>query len=325
MISQPSLPPLNAASDRNLYTVAGPLDPALAGITDAHNHVWIAKVPGADPAAPVLDDQAAIAAELHDYRQAGGGTIIDCQPPGCGRDGNKLRELAIASGVNIVACTGFHLQKYYPPGFWLFRASIQAAQEYFINELSQALWETRHSENVVLAGFIKIACTASLAQSPLHLMEAAVGASLECEAAIEVHTEKGLDAEEIVSMLVDFGLPPERLVLCHMDKRPDFKLHASLAQQGILLEYDTFYRPKYEPDINLWSLLDQMVAAGLESQVAIATDMAEAQLWNRLGGAPGLSGLITIIIPRLVESGFSQPTIRKLTGENIAGRLARSG
>ena len=324
MTSQRPLPPLNNASDRKLFTVAGPLDPALAGITDAHNHVWIAKVPGADPAAPVLDDQAAIAAELRDYRQAGGGTIVDCQPPGCGRDGNKQLELAIASGVNIVACTGFHLQKYYPTGFWLFQASIKAAQEHFIDELSQALSETRLAEKVVLAGFIKIACTASLAQSPLHLMEAAVGASLECDAAIEVHTEKGLDVEEIVKTLLDFGLPPQRLVLCHMDKRPDFNLHASLGRQGILLEYDTFYRPKYEPEINLWSLLDQMVAAGLESQVAIATDMAEAQLWRRLGGAPGLTGLITTIIPRLVESGFSQATIRKLTGENIAVRLARS-
>ena len=65
-------------------------------------------------------------------------------------------------------------------------------------------------------------------------------------------------------------------MLCHMDKRPDFSLHQALALQGITLEYDTFYRPKYEPDTKLWPLLTRMVEAGLHRHAVVGTDIAEA-------------------------------------------------
>lgn len=306
-----------------LRTVSGPLNPPDAGITDAHNHLWISPVQSVPEGAPVLNNQSAIAAELIDYRLAGGGTIVDCQPAGCGRDANILRELAEKSEVSIIACTGFHLRRYYPDDYWLFKASTDDASRYFINELEVGLEETLSGASPIQAGFIKIACENSIDKSPLPLIEAAVMACLETGAALEVHTEKGADAERIVERLVAFGLSPDRLILCHVDKRTDFMFHASMAQEGILLEYDTFYRPKYRPDENVWPLLEQMVEAGLDMQVAIATDMAEAALWTRLGNGPGLTGLIMQIIPRLETIGCGTESIRRLTGGTISTRLAR--
>jgi predicted metal-dependent phosphotriesterase family hydrolase len=107
-------------SPARLVTVTGPIDPAQAGGTDAHNHVWIAPATGAASAGPVLDDERAITSELVAYREAGGATLIDCQPVGCGRDGRVLKRLAQVSGVNIVACTGFHLRRYYPVDYPFF-------------------------------------------------------------------------------------------------------------------------------------------------------------------------------------------------------------
>ena len=106
-----------------MVTVLGAILPGEAGITDAHNHLWIARVEGTSPDVPVLDDGEAIAAELADYRQAGGRTIIDCQPGACGRDGRVLHQMSQASDIHIVACIGFHLRKYYPPEHWLFKAT----------------------------------------------------------------------------------------------------------------------------------------------------------------------------------------------------------
>jgi predicted metal-dependent phosphotriesterase family hydrolase len=310
-----TVPPLR------LLTVTGPIEPGEAGITDAHNHVWIEPVPGAISDGPVLDDQAAISEELNDYHASGGGTILDCQPGGCGRNGQMMQTLADASAVQIVACTGYHLRKYYPPDFWLFRASVEAAHQYFVDELTSGLKETENSRSPARAGFIKIACEDSLQASPLHLMQAAVQASLDTGAAIEVHTEKGSGAESIIQALFDYGLPANKLVLCHLDKRVDFGFHRAMAQEDILLEYDTFYRPKYHPDENVWPLLERMVAAGHASQICIATDMAEAHMWVRLGGQPGLTGLVEQIIPKLEAAGFDPMSIQKLTGENIIRRL----
>ena len=88
-----------------IMTVSGSVEPNRAGITDAHNHVWIDRVSGETPDAPVLNDLSAILEELVDYRRPGGVSIVDCQPGGCERDGRKLRELAATSGVNIIACS----------------------------------------------------------------------------------------------------------------------------------------------------------------------------------------------------------------------------
>jgi len=46
-------------------------------------------------------------------------------------------------------------------------------------------------------------------------------------------------------------------------------------------------------------------------------------MWSRMGDGPGLTGLITKIIPSMVVIGFEPETIRKLTGENITQALAR--
>lgn len=304
---------------KKLFTVNGPIDPGEAGITDGHNHVWIGHVAGLDSQTIILNDRSLIAVELTDYRQAGGSTIVDCQPGGCGRNGRVMRELAETSGVHIIACTGFHLRKYYTNDYWLFSATTEEANWYFKRELQQGLDEDQE----VRAGFIKISCEGTLEKSPVHLMEAAVAASLETGAAIEVHTEKGADAELIAQALDDFGLTPDRLVLCHLDKRADFRFHSNMAQEGITLEYDTFFRPKYDPENNVWPLLERMVAEGYDSQLVVATDLAETHFWTRMGDGPGLTGLFTKIIPRLEAIGLERETILKLVGENIATVLAR--
>ena len=307
-----------------LITVRGAIAPTEAGITDAHNHAWIAPVTGGSPDAPVLNQKSEIEAELRDYRDAGGRTFIDCQPGGCGRDGRVLLSLSQASGVHIVATTGFHLQTYYPADYWLWDSTFEEARAAFIRELEHGLVETTEMDTPVRAGFIKMAFGNDPADVPTTLVEAAASASLATGAAIAAHTEKGRAAEEIVDRLKTLGIGPDRIVLFHIDKRPDFALHRDLAEEGVLLEYDTFYRPKYHPQENLWPLLERMVTEGLGRHVAIGTDMADAGLWSHIGDGPGLVGLMTRIVPTLETMGLSAPVIDNLVGGNIARRLTRS-
>lgn len=308
----------------NIVTVTGPIGVEEAGITDAHTHAWIAPVPGVPPGLPQLFDFANISAELSDYRAAGGGTLVDCQPGGCGRDGRKLVDLSRQSGVNIVACTGFHLRKYYPGDYWLYQetTSLDQLAFYFSDEISRGLAETGGQPKPVRAGFIKAASEADFDRVPAVLIEATAAAARETGVAIEIHTEKGADAEKIVARYAALGLDVSRLVICHIDKRPDFGLHYELARAGVTLEYDTFYRPKYQPEQNVWPLLERMVASGLADRVAIATDMAEASLWSRLGGGPGQTAFTGQIKTRMQAIGFDETTVRRLMGENIARCLA---
>ena len=303
-------------------TVQGPVPYEQLGITDAHNHLWIDPVPGSDPANPVLNQFDPILQELIEYRAKGGGSLLDCQPPGCGRDGNKLLALATASGVNVIACTGFHRRKYYSPDQWLWSAPAERICDFLCSELRQGLTETLSTSTVVRAGIIKIALEASWAECPHDALEGAAAAASESRTLMEVHTEKGILAEKACVYFLDRGLKPDQLVFCHMDKRPDLSLQKELARQGVLLEYDTFYRPKYNPSRNLWPLIEKMVAAGFADRIALATDMAEAELYHFLGGGPGLGSLPGEIQNQIRERGIPEAARKQMLGGNIARRLA---
>lgn len=300
-------------------TVTGPMPPEALGVTDAHNHVWIKPLTEL-PGMPILVGAKAIERELADYRTAGGCALVDCQPGRAGRDATMLRRFAEASQVAIVACTGFHLRKYYPAAEFLWMLPADVAADHFIRELTVSMEEAAE-DMPIRAGAIKIACEATLAASPAALMAAAAHAAAVTGVAIEIHTEKGAAAEDILRYFTDAGVAPRQLVICHVDKRPDFGLHRELATAGALLEYDTFYRPKYDPEQNVWPLLAQMAEAGLDRSVAIATDMAESDLWKTLGGGPGLVGLLTLIRPRLLAMGIAPDKVANLLGGNIARRL----
>lgn len=307
--------------DGQIITVLGPVDPTALGTTDGHNHMWITPqaVPAAD--APVLDRPEEILAELHEYRQTGGDSQLDCQPVYAGRDGNRLRWLSQESGVWILANTGFHLQQYYPEDAPIWTMSAEQAYDLFIGEIRQGLIETREAGSPVYPGFIKIAVRESLEDSPRNLIEAGVRASLESRFLIEMHTERGQDIEAFVDFITGLGLSPDRLVICHIDKWPDLGLHQSLAAEGFLLEYDTFFRPKYKPEEHVWPLVEAMVDAGYERSLVLATDLADGSLWRRIGGGPGITGFITEIKMRLKAMALDDTSIYLLTGGNIARGL----
>jgi 5-phospho-D-xylono-1,4-lactonase len=310
-----------------IETVTGPKPADAFGVTNAHEHAWIERVPGQAQGLPVLDDASLALEELKRYHAAGGSALLDCQPGGCGRNGAVLADLSIHSGVIIVGSTGFHLRKYYPPDapFWSLTAA--QARDLFVSELQIGMGETllhAQAARPVRAGFIKVACEASLAASPLKYLEAAAQAALDTNAAVEIHTEKGADAETILDFFIRQGVAARRLVLCHMDKRVDFGLQCALAQAGVLLEYDTFFRSKYAPEQNLWPLLDAMLNVGLAGSIALASDLADAALWQASGQAgPGLAGLLNQVSPRLKALCVPSTAIQALMGGNIISRLAR--
>lgn len=308
----------------HVMTVLGPVDAGALGVVDAHSHLYIAPVAGGPSDAPVLVGETGVGRELAAFRAAGGGAVVDCQPGGCGRDGRALRRMSERTGVHVVAATGFHRRRYYPPDAPLFGLSATAAADRFRDEIAGGLAETRADGDgpVVYPGVIKIAAEASLEVSPRALFEAAAAVAKETGYAIEMHTERGAAVEEFLAFFGGQGLSPRRLVFCHVDKRPDFGLHRELARAGVMLEYDTFFRPKYEPEHNVWPLIGRMAAAGLAGQVALATDMAEPALWAELGGSPGMQGIFTIIKAGLERMGLPAATIDGLLGGNIAGRLA---
>jgi phosphotriesterase-related protein len=310
---------------QHILTVLGAVPATLAGPIDAHGHIWIEPEPGVEPGGPVLRDLYRSLSELRAYGAAGGVALVDCQPGGAGRDGRKLAWLSRTSGVPIVACTGFHRRRYHPAASELWARSEDELTAYFLRELDPAfgLAECRDHPQPVAAGFLKVAIEATLEASPLVALAAAAQAAAHSGAAVQIHTEQGAQAEAVVAFFLERGVAPGQLLICHIDKRPDHGLHVALAQAGVSLEYDTFYRPKYDPERNLWPLIDHMLSTGLAGSVSLATDMADSAQWAAYGGGPGLTAFPTAIPARLAERGVPAESIWQMTGGNILRLLSR--
>lgn len=304
-----------------LQTVTGSVALETVRLADGHAHVWIEPPAGVAPEFRIeLHDASAIRAELSDLRAAGVTTLIDCQPGGCGRDATMLHGLALTTSLQIAAVTGFHLRKYYPPANWLWSASVEAAAAYFVEELTVGMRETN---GAIPATCIKVAYDgAAIDGQQRVLMEAAAQAARQTGAAILCHTEAGKNVEALLPYFAAHGVAANRLYYCHVDKRPDAGLHRELAQAGVLLGYDTFARPKYHPEANVWPLLRTLVAAGLDGAIALGLDLAFPWMW-RHGGGSGPQFLTETLLPRLRAEGFSPASIARLTGANVAQRLTR--
>jgi len=297
--------------------VTGPVASAEVTLADAHAHAWIDPPAGVE-SGPRLTDEDAIVRDLAALAAAGGSLLVDCQPGGCGRDANRLAAISQRSGLHITATTGFHRRDYYPADHWLWNCGPERAAAYFITELVQGMLE---STSGARATTIKVGHEGHLSGRTGVLAEAAAAACRATGALILIHTERGLGVEELLPFFADRGVPAGRLYLCHMDKRPDLGLHAELAEAGVLLGYDTFLRPKYQPERHALPLLCSMIERGHDRSIAVGLDLAEASLWPSLGSGPGPAYLATELVPRLRRDGVPEEALTRVSGGNIARRL----
>jgi 5-phospho-D-xylono-1,4-lactonase len=309
-----------------LATVAGaPLRTDAAVRLDAHAHAWIDPPAGVDAASSFrLNDHTAQAAALTEFARAAAprrAALLDCQPPGCGRDARALARLSQASGVAIAAVTGFHLARYYPGGVrpW---PGARGADHAFARELERGLVELPQRR----AAAIKAAHSGREGDDQ-PWWDAVIEARARTDALLLVHTERGAGAERLLAHLTERGVPARRVYLCHVDKRPDPTLHAELAAGGALLGYDTFLRPAYDPDRTTWTLVQAMLDAGHAGALAFGLDLADPAMWPADRGPRGTgfgpAALVTAVEPRLRTLGAGDADIDAVLGANLVRRAAR--
>ena len=291
-------------------TVAGDIAPEKLGFTQSHEHLFLAKGRSweVNPAL-CIDDPERSLAELLSYREAGGRSLVDAQPVGCGRSARVLRALSEKSGVGIVASTGFHKAVFYPSDHWLFSMPEEELRALYIRELTVGMAED--CDNVrpavwtdIRAGQVKAALDACGLEGPYEkLFRAACGAAAETGAPLMIHVERGADAPALADFLEAEGLAPGRMIFCHLDRaEPDLEVHKRLAARGCFLEYDTIGRFKYHSDEREAEILLELAAAGHAGRILLSLDTTRARL-RAYGGEPGLDYLIRVFLPLLRERG----------------------
>ena len=287
--------------DSTVVTVLGPIAPEQLGVTDAHDHLFLRTpaLPGQE-----FDDPGKAIEEVNSARPGGLQAIVEVTPIGLGRRPASMRAVAAATGVHIVAATGYHRDAHYPQSHWVREEPVERLAKRILTDLTEGMhpddWQSEGPLDPARAGVIKAGASYQhiSALEKRRLIAAAMG-HRETGAAILVHTEIGTCAHEIVDLLMRERVRPERIILAHLDRNPDFELHLEVAARGVMLEYDTPGRIKYRPDSELIDLIEAMVAAGHGGRMLLGLDLGQRDYFRAYGGGPGLAFLMDGFVPRL--------------------------
>ena len=292
-------------------TVLGDIPPGEMGITYSHEHVII------DESFPtiankdfILNDVVKISEELNEFYVKGGRTLIDTMPANCGRNVLKLAEVSGRSKVNIVAPTGIHLEKYYPPNHWRYHLRENELTELFIKDVEEGIDEHDYGCPVVKrtshkAGLIKLATgDEHITTHQEKIFHAVVNTHLKTGAPILTHTNSGKHAMAQVNLFYKLGANLQHIVLSHVDKSKDMALHKDLMQTGVYVEYDSHFRWKAGEENFTYKLLQQLLP-DYSSRIVVGMDMARNTYWKSYGGKPGLAFLLTTFKDDLNKMGLA--------------------
>jgi phosphotriesterase-related protein len=298
-----------------IRTVLGDIAPEQLGACYAHEHIII------DPGYLTekfpdfrLDSVELAARELSQFKADGGGAMIDSMPTG-GRNAAKLAEVSRRSDVHIVCPTGLHLRKYYPEGHWGGRLSVEELAEVFIGEINDGI-DANDLGGPVLkrlpqrAGLVKIAGGLDCIEDrERRIFKAAAIAHRRTGCPILTHTEQGTAALEQIELLRAAGVDLQRVTLSHTDRKPDVVYHRDILQSGARVEFDSAFRWKEgNPTLDLLIAL----APDFPDQLMLGMDAARRGYWKEYGGGPGMSFLLTVFRPQLLDAGLTENLLRRI-------------
>lgn len=299
-----------------IRTVLGDIDAHEAGVTYMHEHlIGYSTKPGTEPDL-VLDSEEAAAAELRHFHMAGGRTLVEMSPRDYSRSPLAYRRLSLATDVHVVCVTGFIKGASLDP--FVENRTVNELADEFIREIQDGI-----DESGVRAGLLKAGSSKDkITPNEEKVFQAVAIAHRETGASISTHTEAGTMALEQVALLKAAGVPPERILIGHTDRKLDWDYHVAVANTGVTLGYDQFSKEKYYPDHMRVDFIARMVKAGYGGQIAISGDLARRSDLVSYGGGPGYTFILWRIVPWLRKQGLSQQDIDTIFVQTPARLLA---
>ncbi len=291
-------------------TVLGDIDPSELGIVDAHDHLVIH---GGRPVQLFpdfeLSDVDKAVAELAPAQALGLRTVVDAMPADCGRDVLMLAEVARRSGLNVIAPTGLHHERYYHDRHWSARLSAEEIGGLFVADIDEGIDELDYNGPIVKrtphkAGVMKIAgSTDGLSGRDEKVFAAAAMAQTQTGCPILTHCEGGTGALEQIEWLVKHGGDPAHIVLSHVDKIVDRQYLHDIADTGARVEYDQGFRWGEKANGTL-QLLEWAAEDGLLGHITLGLDAARQKYWIEYGGSPGWIYLLGEFADLMRERGL---------------------
>lgn len=273
----------------------------------------------------LLDDLDTAATEVEAFQSLGGRTIVDCTSVGIARDARALRALAERTGLNIVAGCGYYTYDTHPSDFdtW----SLERIADEMLRDVLEGIDDTG-----VRAGIYgEIGTSDPIRPNEIKALLATARAFREHPLEVQVHTYPwGQAGREASRLLIDAGVDPGRIVICHTDIEFCMEYIVDLLKLGVNIEFDNFGKeftiPKadrgfaggiFARDIDRVRVLRELLDQDFEAQLLVTNDICLKSLLRAYGGY-GYDHILRQVVPLMKEFDISDNTIDALLRRNPA-------
>ena len=309
-----------------IRTIAGDIAPEKLGRTNYHEHAFQVSplLPGDE-----LTSKEKSGNEFLRLAKSGFDSYVDATPIGLGRRPDLIAEIANRSGLQVIHATGVHKEAHYANGQKITQLEVDQLAKLFAYELQtgillddSTLLINEANTSAIKAGFIKFGISdAPLTAFENRALQASAVVSAKTGAAIMIHTDSASEIFPTLDLLEESGANLARVVVAHIDRRPDSRFHAEIAARGAYLGYDGAGRSKYFADEVLVELFANLVELGFGANVLFGADVARSSRYVEYGGAPGLEYLGNTFLPKL-RARTSDEIVEKTLTTNPANWLA---
>lgn len=299
-----------------IMTVLGPIEPDELGITLVHEHLLCdpVAVTGEEPDFR-LDNEDFASEEIEAFVTRGGRAIVECSPRDYGRDAAGLVRLAMRAPVHLIAVTGRHKDLH--ASQMENATDVERLTAEFVADVQEGMDGTE-----ARAGVIKIGTSLNeITNVERASIEAAGAAHRSTGAPVTTHTEAGTMALEQIDLLGEAGVPPQRIIVGHLDRRLDFDYLSEVANRGVFLSFDQVSKTHYNSDVDRAAMIARLVGAGFGEQILLSHDHGRKSLYIAYGGYPGITYITERFMLQLMEAGVEAMDVRRMLIENPARAL----
>ncbi|MET6594366.1 phosphotriesterase-related protein [Citrobacter portucalensis] len=257
-----------------------------------------------------LDQYDLICQEMKDLRALGVSNIIEMTNRYMGRNPQFMLDLMRETGINVVACTGYYQDAFFPEHVAA-RSVEQLAQE-MVDEIVIGIDGTE-----LKAGIIAEIGSSEGVITPLEekVFIAAARAHIETGRPFSTHTSFSTMGVEQLVLLQAHGVDLSRVTVGHCDLKDNLDNILRMIDLGAYVQFDTIGKNNYYPDEKRIGMLHELRNRGLLNRVMLSMDITRRSHLKANGGN-GYDYLLTTFIPQLRQSGFSQADVDTMLRDN---------
>jgi phosphotriesterase-related protein len=270
--------------------------------------------------------------EVSRYHRAGGEAIVDLTPKHLGGDPRRVRAVGRETGVTFIQGTAYYTREAHPDR--IENMTVEKLTQEFVSDVEDGIDDTD-----VRAGIVgEIGLSGHIHDREETVLRAAARAARQTGAPLSVHppgrtpesqrdrtyptSRWGLDVLDIVE---EEGLNPERVVMSHMDRTlyEDLDYQRELAERGAYVEYDLwgteFYHEEfddgYPSDAQRLDAVSALIDDGYAENLLFSHDVCIKIQRTKYGGF-GYAHLLENVVPMLISGGLDRETVESIIVDN---------